>query len=430
MRSGSVMLFCVSRAMADDQPAVFAKGNMRLSSAVVLAGLTLVASRAVGANYVWVGGTGDWRNAANWTGGAGVPGTVAGDTVVVTNGQATLDGPLSQPLASLTVVDGGLVMTGLAYTLDVTAAPGTVTVGANGVVTIAESDWRASDVFHTADGGLPWPMAMSGRTVVVETLGFIDANGRGGLAGFSPGGQGADGDGPLGSTSCANVNFSQAGASHAGLGAGFCGLTGSYGDPFRPSAVGSGGATRVNEPTPAGNGGGRVALLGSQSIRVDGVVAANGQLPPNLNSNEAAAGSGGSLLLITPQLDGTGELSAKGEGNSSGGRIGVVGVLNFPLPASLLVRLTSSAASGYAAGGTLGVTTRDGARHLRAVCTWREGRIPISPSWGGLPLTTLPARAVSSTLAMARCSRPTSSRSPMRWRPIAPACFSRPTSSR
>ncbi len=383
MRSGSVMLFCVPLAMADDQPTVFAKGNMRLSWAVVLAGLTLVASRAVGANYVWVGGTGDWRNAANWTGGTGVPGTVAGDTVVVTNGQATLDGPLSQPLASLTVVDGGLVMTGLAYTLDVTAAPGTVTVGANGVVTIAETDWRASDAASTADAGLPWPMALSGRTVVVETLGVIDANGRGGRAAFSPLGLGADGDGPVGSSSCASINSTQAGASHAGWGGSFCGRTGTYGDPFRPSAVGTGGATRVGETNPGGNGGGRVALLGSQSIRVDGVVTANGQLPPNLNWGEASAGSGGSLLFITPQLEGTGELAAKGEGNSSGGRIGVVGVSTWPLASSLLVKLTSSSASGGAPGGTLGVTMRDGARHLRAVCNWRDAAMPITPAaWG------------------------------------------------
>lgn len=47
-----------------------------------------------------------------------------------------------------------------------------------GRVVIAESDWRASDEAASPTGGALWSMTLFGRTVTVESEGFVDGIGR------------------------------------------------------------------------------------------------------------------------------------------------------------------------------------------------------------------------------------------------------------
>ena len=119
------------------------------------------------------------------------------------------------------------------------------------------------------------------------------------------------------------------GASYGGLGGSTSAKT--YGNPLEPKDLGSG--TGGSPANGVGVGGGTIFLNISNKLTLDGVVSADGMGPSKAGGADAGgAGSGGSILLYTYNLTGTGNLSAKGgdirdnSPDSSGGGGGRIAV--------------------------------------------------------------------------------------------------------
>ncbi|MBS3161757.1 hypothetical protein J4476_03620, partial [Candidatus Woesearchaeota archaeon] len=99
-----------------------------------------------------------------------------------------------------------------------------------------------------------------------------------------------------------------------------------YGDPLRPTDLGSGGSG--SGTTSGAGGGGSILINVTQNFILNGAVIANGN--NTISGSNLGAGSGGSILLYTYNLTGTGNLSARGGksasssgGGGGGGRIAV-----------------------------------------------------------------------------------------------------------
>ncbi|RKI24902.1 hypothetical protein D7Y27_42465, partial [Corallococcus sp. AB004] len=110
------------------------------------------------------------------------------------------------------------------------------------------------------------------------------------------------------------------GGSHGGYGT-FVSTTASplptYGDIQDPSDFGSGGS--AYSPTQKGGNGGGVLWLKADSLKLDGVLQANG----NRISADARGGAGGSIRLEVRALTGTGAVEAAGGAHGGGGRVAV-----------------------------------------------------------------------------------------------------------
>ena len=212
--------------------------------------------------------------------------------------------------------------------LDVT---GTLTVGAASKLTAGCDE---------VNGGAP--KFMVGNLVVEET-GVFTADARGFAGGTSMGSGGPDksnkGKGPGGGDRIGTGgNVSQ----NKYIGGGYGGIGGwsvtggstsglSYGDEWRPSLPGSGGAGQTWSSN-GGAGGGVIDVTASGFIRIDGTVSANGSYFYMQDLN-VGGGSGGSIWLKTPVFSGaaTGVISANGQDRSNvfnggaggGGRIAI-----------------------------------------------------------------------------------------------------------
>lgn len=147
----------------------------------------------------------------------------------------------------------------------------------------------------------------------VQSQGALHLNGRGEKAQTGIGAGQSTGDG-LG-----------CGAAHGGYGGGpgpqYGGIP--YGSVFRPLEFGSGGGNGSGE---GGRGGGRLYWEVSDSVEVDGLLAAYGDQG---HGTDAGGGSGGSIFIKTTNITGHGVVSVKGGdgqgrgGGGSGGRIAV-----------------------------------------------------------------------------------------------------------
>jgi len=114
------------------------------------------------------------------------------------------------------------------------------------------------------------------------------------------------------------------GGSHGGIG-GAGDIGGSpapaYGDPTVPATLGGGGGSDLG---PAGDGGGRVAIITSRA-QIDGSILADG----GPGSRYGGGGAGGSIRLVSDDRSGAGILQAQGgrgdtqSGGGGGGRIAV-----------------------------------------------------------------------------------------------------------
>ncbi|MCC6425531.1 MAG: immunoglobulin domain-containing protein [Phycisphaerales bacterium] len=99
---------------------------------------------------------------------------------------------------------------------------------------------------------------------------------------------------------------------------------GTYGFASYPDNLGSGGSDDTGSGgVSAGGGGGKIHLISPGHIIVNGTLSANGQ---NYVSNEAGAGSGGSIYALATEIGGSGIISANGGnatigGSGGGGRI-------------------------------------------------------------------------------------------------------------
>lgn len=118
---------------------------------------------------------------------------------------------------------------------------------------------------------------------------------------------------------------SYSGGSYGGLGAQVSlGIANQvYGHPGAPVYLGSGGSRGGNSRA-GGNGGGRIHVLASNYLQVDGAIQANGLQGDGYS---AGSGSGGSVYVETGELRGTGVIAANGGASEVGGGGGRVAII-------------------------------------------------------------------------------------------------------
>jgi len=216
-----------------------------------------------------------------------IPGALTFDSIVLrNNARATVDGGLT--------VTGQLLLTG------------------NSVLT------------HSA--GNEAGLAITAKDVRIDAGSSIDTTGRGYRGGSTTTGL------TLGGLTLGGIvgSSSGSGGSYGGKGGAYAQSNGSgliYGDPRNPIYLGSGGGYWSGN---GGYGGGRVTIHAANSLVVDGSIVADGSLGSGAATGD---GSGGSVLLFSSSLAGTGTISASGghasnwaKGNDTsggGGRIAI-----------------------------------------------------------------------------------------------------------
>ena len=212
-----------------------------------------------------------------------------------------------------------------------------VTVG--GTLTVGGSSSRLVVSCDEVNGGAP---KFSVGSFEVDEGGIVTADGRGFGGGTSTGygteksykGKGPGGGNRIGNSGNVGQN-KYIGGGYGGIGG--WSVTGgstsglSYGDEWRPSLPGSGGAGQ-SWTSVAGAGGGVIDVTATTSIRIDGTVSANGWRR-YFDDVNVGGGSGGSIWLKTPVFSGaaTGVISANGQDRSNvfnggaggGGRIAI-----------------------------------------------------------------------------------------------------------
>lgn len=109
------------------------------------------------------------------------------------------------------------------------------------------------------------------------------------------------------------------GGGHGGYGQNAAGAGGSPYDsvpnPILPGSSGGAGQDIYHNYLPGGAGGGAIWLVVSDTLQVDGEISADGVI----GSGRSGGGSGGSILIETTNLTGTGGIHANGGPNSGGG---------------------------------------------------------------------------------------------------------------
>lgn len=258
--------------------------NLNKSLYVVCLGAT-----STNRNY-WIG-SGNWSAATNWSlGHVPLPGedvefdyrNVANCTVdVVSNRLAslTLSANYTGTVTLQTRYPGQGGFTNLAIEGDCILHSGTLTHPANSGLS------TAVDCFRMSIGG----------NLTVGVNGQITADGKGYAAGRGPG-------------AAATAAQRSCGPSHGGLGGhGYFSVKPprTYGEPYAPLTLGSGGSAA---------GGGSVSLVVGGITLLDGTISARGAQGSGRNPGAA----GGSILLITGALTGNGQMIASGRGNTDG----------------------------------------------------------------------------------------------------------------
>lgn len=229
----------------------------------------------------WVGGPGGaWSEPANWD-PTGEP--QAGDSVTVDDGASVI---LSQPtaaLASFTLENATLTFTNWNTTL----YAGTVTIGDDAVVTLPGP---------FDEGGISNRIHIVCTDFILAADGVLDADGMGYNAGH--------GDGK-GETSQSRQS-----------GGGYGGRGGDGGNDYMRRPIGGAPYGSAVEPVHPGSGGGVVSTLngpGGGAIRISANhVMLNGEIRASGTPATRSCGSGGSILIETSTLSGTGSLRAHG----------------------------------------------------------------------------------------------------------------------
>ena len=172
-------------------------------------------------------------------------------------------------------------------------------------------------------GQSSYGVSIVANIIEITETGVISANGEGYAAGYGPG---AGGGGWF--------NCGASGGSYGGYGGkGQCGTPGEpYGKILSPLLLGSGGG---NSGAPGGAGGGAIHLIAYDTIRVNGIISANGNNGGGSWGESAGGGSGGSIWIEVNTILGgsTGSIQANGgngsanqsawSGGGSGGRIAI-----------------------------------------------------------------------------------------------------------
>ncbi|NVK44294.1 MAG: carboxypeptidase regulatory-like domain-containing protein [Oceanospirillaceae bacterium] len=126
------------------------------------------------------------------------------------------------------------------------------------------------------------------------------------------------------------IGLAGAGGSHAGFGGRLWEIEEDaqsaqpYGNYEEPNQPGLGGTDFYGQPTSLSRGGAAIQI-NAQTIIVNGAIQSNGS---NIIGQKTGAGAGGSILIRTNELSGTGQITAQGghsqiAGNGSGGRVAI-----------------------------------------------------------------------------------------------------------
>ena len=259
------------------------------------------------ANIRSLGGLGVYGNGGHGTVHLRGPGQAHGDLII--DGQG-----LTQPGDSVRI-EGGQVFDNLRLT------GGARVVADDGISVLGELRIGANAVLTHGQGNAAGLRIETAR-LVVEAGGGIDVTGRGYAGGVS-GGYGQTLNGQPGAQPGAGGSYGGRGALYSG---GNRVTNPVYGDPRRPDALGSGGGQWSGQV--GGNGGGRVDIIASDAVRLDGAIRADGATS---GGSAAGSGSGGSITLRAGTLSGVGTITANGGGASTavsnagggGGRIAI-----------------------------------------------------------------------------------------------------------
>jgi hypothetical protein len=271
-----------------------------------------------------LGGIGNHRTGGN--------GSLFFKSAAQTYGDLVVDGAAQATPGDTTLIPGGddydtiIIRNNARVLAKDSIAAGNVTIESNGVFS-SNSILQLSGTLRVRTGGVlthsannSSGLSVNARKIHVESGGSIDATGKG-----YPGGY-ASGNGAIYGLTLNGVEGSlyRAGGSYGGWGGVYDGLGSNvpYGHPANPVHLGSGGSAGGNNRA-GGNGGGRITLVATEALIVDGSILANGGTG---NDYQGGSGSGGSIYLSTDLLSGTGAIRADGgayEVGGGGGRIAV-----------------------------------------------------------------------------------------------------------
>ncbi len=195
--------------------------------------------------------------------------------------------------------------------------------GADAVVT---SDLRTTGTL-LLDGPSALRHPLSSTTGITLQVGNLVVGSNATIDATARGYRGGDHDGNVNNygytTNESPGSTARSAGSHGGLGGIWSGVPNPlYGSITNPVELGSGGSSDggVNE---GGHGGGRIDILASGAVTVDGILQANGG--PG-EGNLAGSGSGGSILIRSSTLEGNGFITVDGgdyQVGGGGGRIAV-----------------------------------------------------------------------------------------------------------
>lgn len=196
----------------------------------------------------------------------------------------------------------------------------------NNARVIVDDTLQAAGKISVLDGsilthtlGLENGLRIQAGDLYIDSTSSIDVSGKGFRGGLSDGNSNCEGL-TIGGIRSANY---QSGGSYGGYGAEHASPTNpSYGDPENPGHLGTGGGCGAYSRI-GGNGGGRLAIILSGTLKVDGRILSQGQ---NSGDYSAGAGSGGSILITTSILRGIGAIDASGGDQDTGGGGGRIAV--------------------------------------------------------------------------------------------------------
>jgi Bacterial Ig domain/Bacterial Ig-like domain (group 2) len=253
-----------------------------------------------------LGGRGSWAIAAN--------GTVFLKGLDETNGTLYFDGQGASTTYSKLPIPPGFVFDNIIIRNNARVLADDTIVVTDSVEVLSNSILSHSTADE--DGA-----RIEARRVFVDDTSAIDVSGRGYPGGRAAGNttndRGLTLGGVLGASSRSGGSYGGYGGVHEGVGS-----NAPYGHPAAPVYLGSGGSDGSSN-VPGGHGGGRVTIIASDEIRVEGSILASGAQG---TGNGSGSGSGGSIKIETSMLHGAGAIRADGaayEVGGGGGRVAI-----------------------------------------------------------------------------------------------------------
>ncbi|MCC7375644.1 MAG: carboxypeptidase regulatory-like domain-containing protein [Verrucomicrobiales bacterium] len=183
--------------------------------------------------------------------------------------------------------------------------------------TLVDGAWVGRGVFIQAGSA----EIGQGASIEADAQGYVGASARAG-SGRGPGGGGPGYDWGRGG----GGGYGGVGQRVSGIPAGWGG--GTYGADWWPVALGSGGGSGNADNSKGGDGGGAIHLVIGGSMKMDGLVSANG----GAGTGNCGGGSGGSVLVQCGILSGNGRIEARGGSggeNAAGGGGGRVALFTW-----------------------------------------------------------------------------------------------------